>query len=132
MAVGTPTKNFEDLNGHGVAVKGGTLIEEYANKPGGAIWLQGGNLWPTLAVFMAVTGSRCVAFFDDPLVIEDYVRRSSVLLQMVDSTANEGADNGFLVFDTDKSEQVEKFNVGLANIKANGVHDEILTKYLGD
>ena len=31
----------------------------------------------------------------------------------------------------EKAELVDKFNAGLANIKANGKYDEILAKYLG-
>jgi polar amino acid transport system substrate-binding protein len=49
---------------------------------------------------------------------------------MVNDTANEGADYGFAVFNPDKQELVDKFNAGLANIKANGVYDEIMTRYL--
>jgi polar amino acid transport system substrate-binding protein len=36
------------------------------------------------------------------------------------------------IFDSAKQEIVDKFNAGLANIKANGKYDEILAKYLGD
>ncbi len=48
-----------------------------------------------------------------------------------DGTANEGTDYGFAVFSADKQELVDKFNTGLANIKASGKYDEILKKYLG-
>jgi polar amino acid transport system substrate-binding protein len=36
------------------------------------------------------------------------------------------------VFNPDKQELVDKFNAGLANIKASGKYDEILAKYLGE
>ena len=50
----------------------------------------------------------------------------------MDGTANSGSDYGFAVFDPEKQELVDKFNAGLANIKANGKYDEILAKYLGE
>ena len=37
-----------------------------------------------------------------------------------------------IVFNDIKQELVDKFNAGLANIKANGKYDEILAKYLGE
>ena len=70
--------------------------------------------------------------FEDTPVIEDYIRNGGVFLQMVEGTANEGADYGFVVFSADKQELVEKFNVGLANIKASGAYDEILARYMGE
>ena len=70
--------------------------------------------------------------FEDTPVIEDYIRNGGVFLQMVEGTANEGADYGFVVFSADKQELVEKFNVGLTNIKASGAYDEILARYMGE
>ena len=35
-------------------------------------------------------------------------------------------------FDEKNQELVDKFNAGLANIKANGTYDEIIKKYLGE
>ena len=60
-----------------------------------------------------------------------YIKVNGVPLKLVDGTANEGADYGFAVFSADKQELVDKFNAGLANIKANGKYDEIIAKYLG-
>ena len=84
----------------------------------------------TLAVFMAVSGGQCAACFEDTPVIEDYVLNGGVFLELVEGTANEGAEYGFAVFSPDKQELVDKFNAGLANIKASGVYDEILARYL--
>ncbi|MBQ6594109.1 MAG: transporter substrate-binding domain-containing protein [Clostridia bacterium] len=132
VAEGTPIKGFEDLEGHSVAVKGGTLSEDYANSIAEQYGFKVETYGSTLAVFMAVTGGQCAACFDDTPVIEDYIRNGGVFLQMVDGTANEGADYGFVVFDSGKQELVDKFNAGLANIKDSGVYDEILTRYLGE
>ncbi len=131
IAEGTPIKGFEDLEGHAVAVKGGTLSEDYANSLAAQYGFRVETFGSTLAVFMAVAGGQCAACFDDTPVIEDYILSGGVLLELVDGTANEGADYGFVVFSPDKQELVDKFNAGLANIKANGKYDEILAKYLG-
>ena len=130
VAVGTPIKSFDDLKDHTVAVKSGTLSEEYANSLAEEYGFKVQSFGSTLAVFMAVTGGQCAACFEDTPVIEDYIHSGGVFLEMVNDTANEGADYGFAVFNPDKQELVDKFNAGLANIKANGVYDEIMTRYL--
>ena len=84
------------------------------------------------SVYMAVSGGQCAACFDDTPIMADYIKNGGVALKLVDGTANEGADYGFAVFSPDKQELVDKFNAGLANIKANGKYDEILAKYLGE
>ena len=83
-------------------------------------------------VYQAVIGGQCVACFDDTPIMADYIKSNGVPLQLVDGTANEGADYGFAVFSADKQDLIDKFNAGLANIKANGTYDEILKKYLGE
>jgi polar amino acid transport system substrate-binding protein len=132
IAEGTPIKGFEDLEGHTVAVKGNTLSEAYAMNLAEQYGFKVETFGSTLAIFMAVSGGQCAACFDDTPVIEDYIRNGGVALQLVDGTANEGADYGFVVFDPDKQALVDKFNAGLANIKASGAYDEILAKYLGE
>ena len=86
----------------------------------------------SLAIYMAVTGGQCAACFDDTPVLEDYVRNGGIFLQLVDGTSNEGSDYGFVVFSPEKQDLVDKFNAGLANIRASGVYDEILAKYMGE
>ena len=132
VAVGTPIKGFEDLKDHTVAVKGGTLSEEYANSISEQYGFKVQTFGSTLAVFMAVAGGECAACFEDTPVIEDYIRNGGVFLQAVEGTANEGSEYGFVAFTPDKQELVDKFNAGLANIKASGAYDEILGRYMGE
>lgn len=132
VAEDTPIKGFEDLEGHSVAVKAETLSQDYAESLAEQYGFKVRTYGSTLAVFMAVTGGECAACFEDTPVIEDYIRNGGVFLQMVEGTANEGADYGFVVFSADKQELVEKFNAGLANIKASGAYDEILARYMGE
>ena len=44
----------------------------------------------------------------------------------------EGTKPSPAIFDEKNQELVDKFNAGLANIKANGTYDEIIKKYLGE
>ncbi len=132
VAQGTGITGFEELRGHSVAVKTGTMSKDYADSLAEQYGFTVVPFGSSLAVYMAVTGGQCAACFDDTPVMEDYVRSGGIFLQLVDGTANEGTDYGFAVFSPDKQELVDKFNAGLANIKASGVYDEILARYLGE
>ena len=142
-------KSFEDLKGHKVAVKDDTLSEEYvlsleeqygfkvkpddddeAKKEPYDIEIR--DYDDSLQVYEAVIGGECEACYDDTPVLTDYIKSGGVLLQMVEGTANEGAEYGFVVFSPDKQELIDKFNAGLANVKTSGKYDEILAKYLGE
>ncbi|MBR2823259.1 MAG: transporter substrate-binding domain-containing protein [Clostridia bacterium] len=130
VAQGVSITGFEDLKGHSVAVKAGTLSKDYADSLSEKYEFKVVTYGSSLAVYMAVTGGDCAACFDDTPALEDYILNGGVFLQMVDGTANEGTDYGFVVFSAEKQELVDKFNAGLANIKASGEYDKILAKYL--
>ena len=130
VAQGTPIAGFEDLKGHSVAVKAGTLSQDYAESLAEQYGFTVVPFGSSLAIYMAVTGGQCAACFDDTPVMEDFVKNGGVFLELVDGTANEGGEYGFAVFSPDKQELVDKFNAGLANIKASGTYDEILAKYM--
>ena len=130
VAVGSDVAGFEDLKGHSVAVKTGTMSKEYADSLSEQYGFTVVTFEDSPSVYMAVSGGQCAACFDDTPIMADYIRSGGVALQLVDGTANEGAEYGFAVFSPDKQELVDKFNAGLANIKASGKYDEILAKYL--
>lgn len=132
VAQGTGITGFEDLKGHSVAVKVGTMGEDYADSLAEQYGFTVVPFGSSLAIYMAVTGGQCAACFDDTPVLEDYIRSGGIFLQLVDGTSNEGSDYGFVVFSPEKQELVDRFNAGLANIRASGVYDEILAKYLGE
>ena len=131
-AQGTPIAGFEDLRGHSVAVKTGTLSKDYADSLAEQYGFTVVPFGSSLAVYMAVTGGQCAACFDDTPVLEDYIQSGGIFLQMVDGTANDGTDYGLAIFNPEKQELLDKFNAGLANIKASGEYDQILAKYLGE
>ena len=131
VAQGSPISGFEDLKDKSVAVKIGTMSKEYAD----SLSVQYGFTVVTFEsspdIYQAVIGGQCAACFDDTPIMADYIKVNGVPLQLVDGTANEGADYGFAVFSADKQELIDKFNAGLADIKASGKYDEIIEKYLG-
>lgn len=132
VAQGVDLKGFEDLRGHSVAVKAGTLSKDYADSLAEQYGFKVVTYGSSLAVYMAVTGGECAACFDDTPALEDYIVNGGIFLQMVDGTANEGSDYGFVVFSAEKQELMDKFNAGLANIKASGEYEKIMAKYLGE
>ena len=132
VAQGSSIAGFEDLKGQSVAVKIGTMSKDYADSLSGQYGFTVVSFESSPDIYQAVIGGQCVACFDDTPIMADYIKSNGVPLQLVDGTANEGADYGFAVFSPDKQELVDKFNAGLANIKASGKYDEILVKYLGE
>ncbi len=131
VAQGVSITGFEELRGHSVAVKAGTLSKDYADSLAEQYGFKVVTYGSSLAVYMAVTGGECAACFDDTPVLEDYILNGGVFLQLVEGTSNEGADYGFVVFSPEKQELIDKFNAGLANVKASGEYDRIMAKYLG-
>ncbi|MBR2572518.1 MAG: transporter substrate-binding domain-containing protein [Clostridia bacterium] len=132
VAQNSDIAGFEALNGLSVAVKIGTMSKDYADSLSETYGFTVVTFESSPDVYQAVIGGQCAACFDDTPIMADYIKSNGVPLKLVDGTANEGADYGFAVFSADKQELVDKFNAGLANIKANGKYDEILAKYLGN
>lgn len=131
VAQGVSITSFEELRGHSVSVKAGTLSKDYADSLAEQYGFKVVTYGSSLAVYMAVTGGECAACFDDTPALEDYILNGGVFLQLVEGTANKGTDYGFVVFSPEKQELIDKFNAGLANIKASGEYDRIMAKYLG-
>ena len=132
VAQGSDIAGFEGLEGKSVAVKIGTQSKDYADSLAETYGFTVVTFESSPDVYQAVIGGQCVACFDDTPIMADYIKSNGVPLQLVDGTANEGADYGFAVFSPDKQELIDKFNAGLASIKASGAYDEILAKYLGE
>lgn len=137
IAAGSNITGFADLTGHSVAVKIGTMSKDYADSLSGEYGFKVVTFETSADIYMAVIGGVCAACFDDTPIMADNIK-SGVPLQLVEGTENEGAEYGFAVFKSgdgelaaNKQELIDKFNAGLANIKANGKYDEIIAKYMG-
>ena len=83
-------------------------------------------------MYQAVVGGQVAAVFDDTPIMASNIKDNGIAMKLVDGTGNEPASYGFAIFDEKNQELVDKFNAGLANIKANGTYDEIIKKYLGE
>ena len=132
VAAGSDIAGFDGLAGLSVAVKIGTQSKDYADSLAETYGFTVTTFESSPDVYQAVIGGQCAACFDDTPILADYIKSNGVPLQLVDGTGNEGADYGLAVFSADKQDLIDKFNAGLANIKANGVYDEILAKYLSE
>ncbi len=119
---------LEDLNGQVVAAKKGTTSTTYAES---IMDEYGFNLTyfedsPTM--YQAVLTGTAVGCFEDYSVIGWAIKNDGVALKTVGEIVNPGY-YGFAVSKGQNGELVKMFNKGLANIKANGTYDDILSKY---
>jgi len=133
MAVASDSKiaSFEDLKGKSVAVKNGTMSNQYAE----SLKDQYGFTVVTFAtspdMYQAVMGGQVAACFDDTPILKYNIKSGSLDMKFVEGTENEPAQYGMAIFDADNQELIDLFNAGLKNIKENGKYDEIIAKYLG-
>lgn len=122
---------YEDLSGKKVAVKNGTMSNEYAE----SIKEQYGFEVVTFAtspdMYQAVIGGQVDACLDDTPILKYSIKSGDLAMKFVEGTENEPAQYGFAIFEESKQELVDLFNAGLKNIRDNGKYDEIIAKYLG-
>lgn len=123
---------FEDLGGRTVAVKNGTQGQNYAESLKDQYGFKITVFEDSPTMYQAVTGGQADACFEDTPIMAASIKDEGYALRILDKTANDGADYGFVVFNEDNMELLESFNAGLKNIKNNGKYDEILNKYLGE
>lgn len=130
VAAGSDIKSFADLKGKNVAVKTGTQGAAYAESLKEANGFEITYYEDSPTMYQAVMGGQNVACFEDTPIMAATIKENALPLEIVEGSESEGAPYGFAVFSAEKQELVDKFNAGLANIKANGKYDEILAKYL--
>ncbi len=123
--------SFDDLKGKKVAVKNGTMSNNYAESIKDQYGFEVVTFPTSPDMYQAVLGGQVVACFDDTPILKYNIKIGELDMKFVEGTENEPAQYGFAIFDADKQELVDKFNAGLANIKASGKYDEIIAKYLG-
>lgn len=123
-------KSYEDLRGKKVAVKTGTegyrFAEANASKYGFTIV----PFDDSVQMYDEVKTGNSVACFDDYPVLKYGENQNNGLKVVTDP--EKGAPYGFAVSKGKNSELLQKFNAGLANIKASGEYQNIRDKYLGE
>ena len=132
VAKDSEIKGFEDIKGEAVAVKTATESKRYADSLADTYGFTVMTFESSPDIYQAVISGQCVACFDDKPIMGDYIKSNGLPLKLVAGTESEGADYGMAIFNPDFQGLVDKFNAGLANIRANGKYDEIIAKYIGE
>ena len=131
VATDSAITGFADLAGKKVAVKNGTMSNQYAESIKEQYGFEVVTFPTSPDMYQAVMGGQVDACMDDTPILKYNIKIGELDMKFVEGTENEPAQYGFAIFDESKSELVEKFNAGLANIKASGKYDEIIANYLG-
>ena len=131
VAAGSDIKGFEDLNGKSVAVKTASMSATYAESLADKYGFTVTYFEDSPTMYQAVVGGQVAACFDDTPIMASNIKDTGIGMEIVDGTGNDPAAYGFAIFNKDNQELIDMFNVGLANIKADGTYDEIIAKYLG-
>lgn len=124
--------SYEDLRGKKVAVKTGTEGYSFAE----SISTQYGfTIVPfddSAQMYEDVNTGNSIACFDDLPVLRYVIDQTNSLKLVNEDMKEMGGSYGFAVSKGKNAELMEKFNAGLANLRANGKYEDILEKYLGE
>ena len=127
----TDTKSYEDLRGKNVAVKIGTQGYEFADSIKDKYGFTITPFEDSAQVYDDVKTGNSAACFDDYPVLAYGIQQNNGL-RLATTKKEVGSSYGFAVNKGKNPELLEKFNAGLANLKANGEYDSIVSKYLGN
>lgn len=122
---------FDGLSGKTVAVKTATQGASYAESLKDEYGFSITYFEDSPTMYQAVSGGQAAACFEDTPIMASSIKEGGLNLKVVEGTENDGSPYGFAIFNADRQELVDMFNAGLANIRENGVYDEIIAKYLG-
>lgn len=124
--------SYEDLRGKKVAVKTGTegysFAESISNQYGFTIV----PFDDSVQMYEDVKTGNSIACFDDYPVLAYGVKQDNGLKLVNEDQKELGGSYGFAVSKGKNTELMEKFNTGLANLRASGEYDQILEKYIGE
>ncbi|MDR2106144.1 MAG: transporter substrate-binding domain-containing protein [Coriobacteriales bacterium] len=121
-------KSYEDLAGKRVAVKIGTEGEAFAEGIKAQYGFETVPFKESAMMYEDVVAGNSQACFEDYPVL-GYAISQNVGLKIV-TEMERGSSYGFAVEKGKNSELLEKFDAGLANIKADGTYQKILDKYI--
>ena len=128
VAAGSSIASLEDLKDCVVVTKIGTESNKYAEEVKDTYGFTVITVEDDATMYQSVAGGQADACVNDTPILSANIA-AGVPLQFIDGSANEGANYGFAVFSDAKQELVDKFNAGLANVKENGIYDELIAKY---
>ncbi|MDO4483560.1 MAG: transporter substrate-binding domain-containing protein [Clostridia bacterium] len=136
VAADSAIASLDDMAGKMAVAKIGTESAAYADELSATYGFTVTKVEDDATMYQYVLGGQADAVFNDTPILNANIT-NGVALKVVEGTANAGADYGFAIFtapgeDLSDAQQalMDKFNAGLANVKANGTYDAILAKYL--
>lgn len=127
---GSDIASFEDLAGKNVAVKNGTAGKDFAESLMDEYGFTITVFEDSPTMYQDVLLGNSAACVEDTPIMAASIKEGGLALQIPDGMESEGAPYGFAIMDDKNQELLDMFNAGLANIKANGIYDEIIAKYL--
>jgi polar amino acid transport system substrate-binding protein len=128
----TTIKSYADLNGKTVAAKTGTEGARYTESLAPKYHFKINYFADSPTMYEDVKTGNAVACFEDlPVMAYGISRGNGMKLVDDPSETPPSSSFGFAVLKSNQANQklLEKFQAGLANIKKNGKHAEILKKY---
>ena len=121
---------YEDLKGKTVAVKNGTAGMDFANSLKDKYGFKVTVFEDSPTMYQDVILGNSAACCEDTPIMADNIKTAKLPLKIPAGMESEGAPYGFAIMNPANQELLDKFNKGLANIKANGKYQAILDKYL--
>ena len=122
------TKGYEDLKGKTVVAKGGSEGERAAKKLAKEYGFKIKPLDQSAAMVQSVKNGSAVGVFDDDPVLRYGITQGSGLKIVTPKIP--GGDYAFAVKKGQNQDLLKAFNRGLANLKASGEYQKIMSKYL--
>ena len=122
-------KSYADLKDKVIAAKRGTEGAEFAESLKEQYGIKEITLFddsPTM--YEDVKSGNSVACFEDYPVMGYGIKTGNGLKMVTDM--EKGSSYGFAVLKGENAELLQKFNTGLANIKASGEYQKIIDKYM--
>lgn len=129
MEPGSDTNTLNDLAGKGVAVVSGSLGAAYAESLKDEYGFSIATFNDSHSMYNAVLSGRLAACFEDTLALRQSIE-SGVALEIVEESESSPVGYSVCVRDEENLPFLELFNRGLANIRANGAYDEMVSKYI--
>ncbi|EUJ39272.1 Amino acid ABC transporter, amino acid-binding/permease protein [Brochothrix campestris FSL F6-1037] len=123
-------KSYQDLKGKRVAIKTGTEGATFAESIKAKYGFKTVTFDDSANMYDDVKAGNSVAVFDDYPVLAYGVNEGNGL--KIVTPKEKGNSYGFALNQTGNEELLKKFNKGLANLKASGKYDEIISTYLGE
>ncbi|WP_165062476.1 ABC transporter substrate-binding protein [Adlercreutzia sp. ZJ154] len=119
--------SVDDLAGKTIATQSGTTGYDWAVEN-----IPGANVVPydeMTAVFAALQGSQADAIVSDLPVVQYYVKNSYTDMQIIEEIPT--GEQYAIVVSKENPALTDKLNEALAELKTNGVYDEIYNKWFG-